>query len=205
MFYFVKKKSTPILPKKFSETDIIKMVEFLIDNIFVIFGGVFFNRQSIFLSLITALSFAPTCSFICTRQTSKKNKKKLARFFYFTFHYIYAVLSLNNSNFDDFVDCIYPIKLEIKDTKYTSRSASYLDLHLKIDNERELRTKFHDKWDDFNFQIVNFPFIWSNIPAAPAYGEYLSFLFDISKLVVHIRIPLIESSANKEDTEVPIC
>jgi len=145
MFYFVKKKSTPILPKKFSETDIIKMVEFLIDNIFVIFGGVFFNRQSIFLSLITALSFALTCSFICTRQTSKKNKKKLARFFYFTFHYIYAVLSLNNSNFGDFVDCIYPIKLEIKDTKYTSRSASYLDLHLKIDNERELRTKFHDK------------------------------------------------------------
>jgi hypothetical protein len=46
----------------------------------------------------------------------KKNEKKIARFFYFTFHYIYAVLSLNNSNFGDFVDCIYPIKLEIKDT-----------------------------------------------------------------------------------------
>jgi hypothetical protein len=105
----------------------------------------------------------------------KKNEKKIARFFYFTFHYIYAVLSLNNSNFGDFVDCIYPIKLEIKDTKYTARSVSYLDLHLEIDNERGLRTKFHDKWDDFNFQIVNFPFIWSNIPAAPAYGEYLSY------------------------------
>jgi hypothetical protein len=61
----------------------------------------------------------------------KKNEKKLAQFFYFTFHYIYyiyAVLSLNNSNFGDFVDYIYPIKLEIKDTKYTARSASYLDL-----------------------------------------------------------------------------
>jgi hypothetical protein len=78
----------------------------------------------------------------------KKNEKKLAQFFYFTFHYIYyiyAVLSLNNSNFGDFVDYIYPIKLEIKDTKYTARSASYLDLHLEIDNERGLRTKFHDK------------------------------------------------------------
>jgi hypothetical protein len=26
--------------------------------------------------------------------------------------------------------------------------------------------------DDFNFPIVNFPFICSNIPAAPAYGVH---------------------------------
>ena len=30
--------------------------------------------------------------------------------------------------------------------------------------------------DDFNFPIVNFPFICSNIPAAPAYGVYISQL-----------------------------
>ena len=35
-----------------------------------------------------------------------------------------------------------------------------------------LWTKLHDKRDDFNFPIVNFPFICSNIPAAPAYGVY---------------------------------
>jgi hypothetical protein len=37
-----------------------------------------------------------------------------------------------------------------------------------------LRTKLYDKRDDFNFPIVNFPFIFNNIPAAPAYGVYLS-------------------------------
>jgi hypothetical protein len=42
------------------------------------------------------------------------------------------VLSLNNYRFGDFVDRIYPIELEIKDT--TDRSASYLDLHLEIDS-----------------------------------------------------------------------
>ena len=31
-----------------------------------------------------------------------------------------------------------------------------------------------DKSDDFNFPIVNLPFICSNIPAAPAYGVYIS-------------------------------
>jgi hypothetical protein len=34
------------------------------------------------------------------------------------------VLSLNNSKFSDFVDRIYPIELEIKDTTDTDGSAS---------------------------------------------------------------------------------
>jgi hypothetical protein len=45
----------------------------------------------------------------------------------------------------EFVDRIYPIELEIKDTADTDRSASYLDLHLKIDSEGRLRTKLYDK------------------------------------------------------------
>jgi hypothetical protein len=46
--------------------------------------------------------------------------------------------------------------------------------HLEIDSEDRLRTKLYDKRDDFNFSIVNFPFIYSNISAAPAYGVYIS-------------------------------
>ena len=64
--------------------------------------------------------------------------------------------------------------LEIKDTTDTDTSASYLDLQLEIDSEGRLRTKFYVKRDDFNFPVVNFPFVCSNIPAAPAYGVYIS-------------------------------
>jgi len=106
----------------------------------------------------------------------KKNEKKLARCFNFMFRYIDDVLSLNNSRFGDFVDCIYPIELEIKETTDTDRSAAYLDLHLKIDSEGRLRTKRYNKRDDFNFPIVNSPFICSNMPAAPVYGVYISQL-----------------------------
>jgi hypothetical protein len=75
----------------------------------------------------------------------------------------------------------YPIELEIKDTTDTDRSASYLDLHLEIDSEVRLRTKLYDKRNDFNFPIVNFHFICINIPAAPAYGVYLSQLIRYSR------------------------
>ena len=73
----------------------------------------------------------------------KKNEKKLARSFNFTFRYIYDVLSLHNSRFGDFVDRI--IELEIKDTTENDRSASYIELHLKIDSEGRLRTKLLQK------------------------------------------------------------
>ena len=106
----------------------------------------------------------------------KKNEKKLVRSFNFTFRYTDDVLSLNNTRFGDFVDRVYPIELEIRDTTDTDRSASYLDLHLDIDNEELLRTTLYDKRDTFNFPIVNFPFICSNIPAAPAHGVHSSQL-----------------------------
>jgi hypothetical protein len=48
---------------------------------------------------------------------------------------------------------------------------------MKIDSDGWLRTKHYDKRDDFNFPIVNFPFICSNIPAAPAYGVYISLRY----------------------------
>ena len=105
----------------------------------------------------------------------------LSRSFNFTFRYIYDIFSLNNSRFGGFVDRSYPIDLERKDTTNTDRSASYFDLQLKIGSERRLRTKIYDKKYDFNFSIVNFPFICSNIPAAPAYWVYISQLIRYSR------------------------
>ena len=42
--------------------------------------------------------------------------------------------------------------------------------------QERLRTQLYDKRDDFNFPIVNFTYIWSNIPAASAYGVCISQL-----------------------------
>jgi hypothetical protein len=42
-----------------------------------------------------------------------------------------------------------------------------------MDSEGRLKTILYDKRDDLNFPIVNFPFICSNNPAAPAYGIYM--------------------------------
>jgi len=72
--------------------------------------------------------------------------------------YMDDVLSLNNSKFCEFVNRIYHLEIEIKYTTDTARSASYLDLNLKIDRHGWLRLKLYHKKDEFYFPIVNFPF-----------------------------------------------
>jgi len=106
---------------------------------------------------------------LCITKVTNLNKdRKLAQTFNFSFHYIDDVLSLNNSRFSDYLHYIYPKDVEVKDTTDTQKSTSYLDLHLKIDSGGRLKTKLHDKRDDFTFPIFTFSFISSNIPASPA-------------------------------------
>ena len=69
----------------------------------------------------------------------------------------------------------YGFLYEIKDTTESITSASYLDCYLCTNNGM-LVTRLYDERDDFNFPIVNFPFLSSNIPSAPAYGVYVSQL-----------------------------
>jgi hypothetical protein len=145
------------------------MIEFLIDNTFVIFGGRVF-QQTVGIPMGTNCAPLLADLFLYSYEADfiqvllKKKEKKLARSFNFTVRYIDDVLSLNNSRFGDFIDRIYPIELEIKDTTDTDRSASYLDLHLEIDSEGRLRAKHYDKRDDFNFPIVNFPIGLTSFP-----------------------------------------
>lgn len=59
--------------------------------------------------------------------------------------------------------------------------ASYLDISITI-RENRYETAVYDKRDDFNFHIVNFPFLDSNIPVKPAYGVYISQLVRIGRV-----------------------
>ena len=101
-------------------------------------------------------------------------KKHLAQQFNFTYIYIDDVLSLKNTTFAEYLEFSYPRELEIKETTETAASSSYLN-YLYIDNG-ELTIRLYDKRDDFNFPIVNVPFLSINIPSAPAYGVYVSQL-----------------------------
>ena len=108
-------------------------------------------------------------------------RKMLAYRFNFTYRYIDDVLSINNPEFENYLGQMYPVELEIKDTTGSNTSASYLDLLLSIGRDGQLHTSIYDKRDDFNFHIINFPFLSSNIPTSPAYGVFISQLIQYAR------------------------
>jgi hypothetical protein len=157
------------------------MLGFLVDNIYVVFGDQVFQPS---VGIPMGTNCAPLLAdlFLYSYETEivqkllRDNNKKLAMSFNHTFRYIDDVLSINNHIFHNYVHLIYPAELEIKDTIESDKSASYLDILLNIDFNGRLTTSLYDKRDDFDFAIVNFPFLCSNIPLSPACGVYISQL-----------------------------
>ena len=63
--------------------------------------------------------------------------------------------------------------------------ASFLDLHLSI-SDGFVKTKINDKRDDFNFDIVNFPFLDGDVPRSTSYGVYISQLIQFARVSSHV-------------------
>ena len=70
---------------------------------------------------------------------------------------------------------IYPTELQLNKANSSDTGAPFLDLNLSITNGI-VSSKIYDKRDDFNFEIVNFPFLDGDVPRSPSYGVYISQL-----------------------------
>ena len=46
--------------------------------------------------------------------------------------------------------------------------------------------KIYDKQDDFNFEIVNFPFLDGDVPRSPSYGVYISQLIRFARVCSNV-------------------
>jgi hypothetical protein len=66
-----------------------------------------------------------------------------------------GIVSLNNSRFIEYVDCICLPELQLRDATNAARSTSYIERNI------------FNKRDDFDFLAINFPLIRSNIQTAP--------------------------------------
>ena len=60
------------------------------------------------------------------------------------------------------VNHIYPSELQNK-ANVSDTEASFMDLHLSI-SDAFVKTQVFDKLDDFDFDIVNFPFLDGDVP-----------------------------------------
>ena len=80
----------------------------------------------------------------------------------------------------------YPSELQLNKANVSDTEASFLDLHSSI-SDGFIKTKIYDKRDDFDFNIVNFPFLDGDVPRLASYGIYISLLIRFVRVSSHVN------------------
>ena len=111
------------------------------------------------------------------KSLSRENQADIIEAFNSTSTYLDDLLNIDNTRiyFDQMVDRIYPTKLQLNRANSSDAEAPFLDLNLCIANGTA-STRIYDKWDDFDFDMVNFPFLDGDVPQRISYGVYISQL-----------------------------
>ena len=96
------------------------------------------------------------------------------------FRYLDDILNIDTVYFDNMVSQIYPSELQLNKANTSETEAAFLDLHLSISNDIA-SPKTYDKRDNFDFEIVNFPFIDGDVPRSTSYGVYIAQLIRFAR------------------------
>ena len=100
------------------------------------------------------------------------NQADVIKAFNLTSRYLDDLLNIDNPFFEGMVNQIYPPELQLNKANTSDTEAPFLDLHLSISNGF-VSSKIYDKRDDFDFDIVNFPF-WRCSTSSFLWSIYLS-------------------------------
>ena len=116
---------------------------------------------------------------------SEDNQSGVIEAFNSTSRYLDDLLNIDNNFFDSMVNRIYPSELQLNKANVSDAEASFLDLHLSI-SDGFVKIKIYDKGDDFDFDIVNFPFLDGDVPRSASYGVYISQLIRFARVSSHV-------------------
>ena len=101
------------------------------------------------------------------------------------YRYLDDLLNIDNPYFEGMVNQIYPSELQLNKANISDTEAPFLDLHLSVANGF-VSSKIYDKRDDFDFDIVNFPFLDGDVPRRASYGVYISQLIRFARVCNHV-------------------
>ena len=79
------------------------------------------------------------------------------------------------------VNRIYPAEFQLNKANSSDTEALFLDLNLSSISNGTISTKIYDKRDDFDFDIVIFPFLDGDVARCTSYGIFLSQLIRFAR------------------------
>ena len=90
-----------------------------------------------------------------------------------TSRYLDDRFNIDNPYFEGMGNQIYTPELKLNKANTSDTETPFLDSHISISNGFVF-SQIYDKHDDFDFDIVNFPFLDGDVPRRTSYGVYIS-------------------------------
>ena len=115
------------------------------------------------------------------KEISNDNQAGIIEALNSTSRYLDDLLNIDNPYFVGIVNQIYPPELKLNKANTSDTEAAFLALHLSISNGF-VSSKIYDDRDDFDFDIVNFPFLDGDVPRRPSYGVYIYQLIRFARV-----------------------
>ena len=119
------------------------------------------------------------------KDLSNDNQVDIIKAFNSTSRYLDDLLSIDNPYFEGMVNQIYPPGMQLNIANTSDTEAAFVDLHLSISNGF-VSSKIYHKLDDFDFDIVKFPFLDGDVPGRPSFGVYISQLIRFARVSSHV-------------------
>ena len=116
---------------------------------------------------------------------SDVKQAKISETFKSTSRYLDDLLNIANPYFESMVNRIYPPELQLNKANTSNTETPFLVLHLYISNGF-ISSKIYDKHDDFDFDIVNFPFVDGDFPHSTSFWVYISQLIRFARVSSHV-------------------
>ena len=116
---------------------------------------------------------------------SEDNQSGVIEAFNSTSRYLDDLLNINNNFFDSMVNRTYLLEVQLNKANVSDPEASFLDLHLSI-SDGFVKTKIYYKRDDFEFDIVNFPFLEGDVTRSASCGVWISQLIRFARVSSHV-------------------
>ena len=160
-----------------------------LDNIFIRFGTKLY-RQTIDMPMGTNCAPLVADSFLFCYERDfmksllRENQTDIIEACNSTSRYLDDLLNIDNIYLYQIVDRINPTELQLNRANSSDTEAPFLDLNLCISNGT-LSAKIYDKRDDFDFDIVNYPFLDGGVPRRTSYGVYISFFCLVPRSILH--------------------
>ena len=176
--------------REYTIDKLLEALELILFNTYIQFNGSIFKQilgipMGGNVSPFIADLYLSWCEY-CYMTKVVKTDYTLAKLLSYNCRYLDDICTINLQNFGDIAKDIYDNTLLLEGSTCSYKQDTFLDLYIRVVDHKFITGIYH-KVDDFNFEVISYPFPQSNVHSMLGYSTYYSQLIRFFRLCNNIN------------------